>query len=204
MSYYLTATSTSVTFHVTHVDGYDYYRLFLRPFDDDTNMLLNGLGVTMTEDFTFTKEGLDPNTKYAANVYYRVGADTTDAQKVMGTQSIITSSEGSSDRPDDWSWSTTIATGVTVPLSSLGYLAPVSAADWNALCARINEFRVYAGLSETTFTTVSSNQTITQAIVNKVLTAIGEIPGAGALPTTTNALSAAFYIQLATALNAVP
>ena len=76
MSFYLTATDTTITFHVTAVEGRDRYRLFWRLA---TETEANAYTIDTTESFTYTVTGLTPETEYAANVaHWDTSASTTD------------------------------------------------------------------------------------------------------------------------------
>ena len=200
-SYYLTATESSVTFHITAEEGYVYYRLFFRR-TDSTDMILSGkayfAGVPVT--FTHVVNGLEPSTSYTANVYYSTNT-TSPENFVMGAQTIVT--KAASGRPSDWVWTTNIAQGLSVPQYE-GILAPITAQEWNAFTTKINEFRKYQKLAEYTFTTATQGGTITAAIIGEATQAIGGLSGHGAILTASNAILASFWINLAEALNAVP
>ena len=102
------------------------------------------------------------------------------------------------ERPDDWSWWSTISSGSAIA---------ITAAEWNAFTTRINEFREYADLSSYSFTTVSSGTPISYWIVNQARTAISEISGHGSLPSAAvsgGKISASFFNSLASALNSIP
>lgn len=197
-SYSLTATAKTVTFHIDVTAGYTYYRLFIRR-TDSTDMIVSGLPFyDVTEDFAYTVSGLDPNTSYTANVYYSTNS-TVAENTPLGAQSITTASNS---RPSNWAWTTTIAKGATVQKYG-DSLAPITATEWNAFCARINLFREYKSLGVYSFTTVSKGTPMTAKIVNQAITAITAISGHGTLPTPSNAISASFWQQLAAALNAI-
>lgn len=101
-------------------------------------------------------------------------------------------------RPDDWSWDSTIESGSAIT---------ITAVEWNNFCARINEFREYAGLSSYSFTTVRSGTTISATIVNQARTAISEISGHGTLPSAAvsgGVINASFFNTLVSALNSIP
>lgn len=101
------------------------------------------------------------------------------------------------DRPDDWSWNSTIRAGADIA---------ISAPDWNNFCSRINEFRAYAGLSSYSFTTVSRGTVISAAIVNQARTAISAISGHGTLPSAAvpgDEITARFFNTLTSALNSI-
>lgn len=197
MSFYLTATDTTITFHVTAVEGRDRYRLFWRLA---TETEANAYTIDTTESFTYTVTGLTPETEYAANVaHWDTSVSTTD-YILMGAQTITTEA-AQSVRPDDWSWEN-VAAGVPVPTYN-DKLAPVSASEWNGFCARINAFREYKGLSSYSFTTVPAGTSFSAAIAREAIAAIDAIPGAGTTPAQIRPLQAAFWLDLAAALNAI-
>lgn len=196
MSYSLTATATSITFHVTHIDGYNYYRLFLRK-NSDNNMILDGVGITKTGDFTYTASGLEPNVKYVANVYYRVGSDTTDDFIVIGSQTITTPDSDEETRPTNWAWESSISSGS--PIS-------ITATEWNNFCRRINSFRTYIGLGRYSFTEVSSGMKISASICNEAWSAINPIVDNSIMPNKAVAggnMYASFFTKLCNALNSI-
>lgn len=198
-SFSLTATETTVTFHVTYGEGYTYYRLFFRRSDSPGSMLVDGLSFyDVTEDFTYTVYNLTPGTEYAANVYYSTNT-TLPENTPLGAQTITTPLNV---RPSDWSWTTSIVKGATVPKYGES-LAPVTAAEWDLFCSRINTFRAYKGLSAYSFTFVTQGTPMTAVIINQAITAISDIPGHGTLPTPSNAILASFWQELAAALNAI-
>lgn len=77
--------------------------------------------------------------------------------------------KASGERPDDWYWYSTIASGNEIKLSAV---------EWNDFCSRINEFRVYKELPEYgLFQTVSSGDPISASTVNHAVYAIGNMDG---------------------------
>jgi hypothetical protein len=195
--YSLTATSTTITFTIAPDGGYTYYRLFLRR-SDSTDMIVSGTSVTAVGmPVQYTVYWLEPNTEYTANVYYSTDSTTLE-NIVMGAQSIKTNE---SERPSDWEWTTNFVSGASVPKYGES-LAPVTAAEWNAFCETINEFREYKSLPAYSFTAVSRGTPMTAANLNQAIIAISAIPGHGTLPTV-NVTSALFWQRLASALNAV-
>lgn len=196
MSYYMTATDTTITFHVTLVEGRDRYRLFWRL---PSETAANADTVEPFRDFQYTVYGLAPSTTYVVNVAHWDTSVSTEDYILMGAQEITTEAYS---RPDDWSW-LNISKGGVVPKNG-EKIAPVTASEWNSFCARINEFREHKNLSSAyPFTTVSKGMEITNSILSQAIFAISDIPGHGTLPTKKDALSADFWLGLAAALNAV-
>lgn len=74
-------------------------------------------------------------------------------------------------RPQDFNW--------TGGNKTAGNQVVVLASDWNALQARVNEFRVYKALGVTSFTSVSTGNTITAALYNQLANAINPLGSTG-------------------------
>lgn len=202
MSFYLTATSTAIRFHVTVIPGRTYYRLFIR-LSSETEALDTIDIADQTEDFTYKYGPLSPGTSYTCNVGH-FATDPSDGDFVtMGPQTIVTESDQPDQpvRPSDWSWAN-IAAGASVPTYN-GKLAPVSADEWNSFCAQINEFRAYKSMSEYAFTTLTAGTSFSAAIAREAIAAIDAISGAGTTPTQIRPLQAAFWLDLAAALNSI-
>lgn len=103
-----------------------------------------------------------------------------------------------SNRPSDWAWTNVHSAG--------SKCTTLTATEWNSFMSRINEFRVYKGLSNYSFTTVSKGDTFTADIFNAAKTAISEISGHGDMPTSATAGGTVYWTRidaLRTALNAV-
>lgn len=103
-----------------------------------------------------------------------------------------------SNRPSDWAWTNVHSAG--------SKCTTLTATEWNSFMSRINEFRVYKGLSNYGFTTVSKGDTFTADIFNAAKTAISEISGHGDMPTSATAGGVVYWARidaLRTALNAV-
>ena len=199
MSYYLTATSTAIRFHVTVIPGRTYYRLFIRKASETEVMATINIP-DQTADFTYKYGPLSPGTEYVCNVGSFVSDPETESIVMMGAQTITTDAD-QPVRPSDWSWEN-VAAGVSVPTYN-GKLAPVSASEWNSFCARINEFRAYKSMEDYAFTMLTAGTSFSAAIAREAITAIDAIPGAGATPVQIRPLQAAFWLDLAAALNAI-
>lgn len=192
-SYSLYATSDTVTFVVTPGYGYTYYRLFLVDESTETVVLSGYAYYNMTSTFVHVVEGLNPSTTYRANILYSTSTTVIENYS-LGIQRITTEA---SERPDNWAWISTIASGRAVS---------ITAAEWNAFCVRINEFREYKGLSAYSFTTVSKGTKISATICNQAWSAIYAISGHGTMPSAAVAdgpLYASFFTLLASALNSI-
>jgi len=95
-----------------------------------------------------------------------------------------------SERPLNWSWYTSKTSGTNFN---------ITATEWNAFCGRINEFRVYKGLSNYSFTSAVSGNNAQASQINQARTAINamspptSVPssvsgGGNCLPSTVNGL----------------
>lgn len=188
-SYSITnVTSTSVTIYVSGLSSGDSVRFFIRLSSDASDTTVDSTYTASSSTMTQSFSGLAPKTAYAVNVCVD---GTWGSSKTFTTKA-------SGDRPDDWEFTSTIASGAAIALTAV---------EWNDFCIRINEFRTYRELSEATFTIVSSGDPISAAVVNEAVTAISEIPDCGTLPDRAysgDPIAASFFNQLTIALNSVP
>ena len=122
----------------------------------------------------------------------------------------VTIPDDEEERPDKFYWTTSIQTGASVRFDTASNsFRPVTAAEWNAFCSKINEFRRYKGLSEYSFTTVSTGMLFTAAIYNEAVAAINEISDSNkstipyAIRNRTNAIEAENYLILNRNLNLI-
>ena len=100
------------------------------------------------------------------------------------------------DRPDDFSFPSSIRSGAAT--------TTLTASKWNDFCDRVNEFRLYKGMSEYSFTTVHSGDEMTKLIMEEPWLAINGISGHGAMPTRPSigaTIYASYFHDLADALN---
>ena len=194
MGYSIVYDSTSVTFTVEYEKGYDQYRVFIREGGiNETGKTIMDTIYDAVATFTDTCSGLTPNTLYTIN------CRTIGSTGWMGAEEFTTeAADSGEERPEDWSWSSAIAQGVPIE---------ITATDWNNFCATIDEFRVYAGLPEYGFTTVSSGMKISAAICNEAWYAIDAISGHGTMPDIAvrgGDIYASFFTGLRNALNSIP
>lgn len=103
------------------------------------------------------------------------------------------------ERPENWEWESTVQKDA---------LIRIRGEEWNNFTSRINEFRLYSGMEEATFTDAIGGVTkIGATICNQAYDAIYYIEYRGALPTKAvknTPISASFFNKLMTALNAIP
>lgn len=197
-NFVLGRTSNSVTAYVTPGNGYTYYELELR--DTSGNIKTTAFDYKVSA-FTYTFTGLLPSTTYYVQLLYGSDKEDTGVEFTAGWQMAITDAPPEPTRPSNWSWQN-IAAGVSVPKSGEA-LAPTTAAEWNSFCSRINAFRQYKDMSNYSFTSLTSGTAFSSAIARQAMTAISEISGHGTLPDKIEPLKAAFWLSLASSLNAV-
>ena len=116
-----------------------------------------------------------------------------------------TGCEVASQRPDNWTWSSTVASGATVGTYN-GVPAYLTAKEWNNFTARINSFRTYKKLSTVSFTSAVAGSSMTAAQVNSARTAINAMSPSVAVPAAVNqgqAITAAFINGLSNSLNSI-
>jgi hypothetical protein len=178
---------TLVWFGVAYAD---YYELDYRVQGSGTwsvwNSSIGGTSSTVT--------GLTNGQPYE----FRVRAYVSDYGSWTGFSGTVVATPGL--RPSNFSWTTAKIAGQNIN---------VTAAEWTALCTRINEFRVYKSLTNYSFTPVTTNvTTITAAIVNQAVTAISAMSPPISPPSTVTAgvttITASFFNGLVSSLNSIP
>lgn len=190
-SYGISYTALSVTFTVTGLYSGQAVRFYVRTLDNVQviDQQATAAGTSITRTFS----GLSASTAYVANAGTVSGITTA----WIGPQQFTTPSEGGggASRPANWSWWSAIYSGGP---------CRISAGEWNAFCARINEFRSYMGLSDYWFTTVYSGGLIYADLVNQAWTAISQMSGyLPAQAVSGGQVSASFFNGLAAALNSI-
>lgn len=190
-------TSTTVWIRITGVSRGDTIRVFVRLASEPSDITYNKEDLEATSSTFKLKidnnsdgiyHDLEPDTEYLVN--YKVNGGNW-----LGAVKFTTKSEA--QRPWDWAWWSTIRQGGKIGLS---------AGEWNEFTNRINEFRLYQGLSEYNFTYVSRGDPIAASVVNEAYYAIQSLSGHGTLPSrarTGRAITAAFFNDLKDALNYV-
>lgn len=145
-----------------------------------------------------TFSGLNPATTHTvgARVWYKtVSGGSYDASVALTDEIFSTLAP---TRPTNFSWSTSKTSGGAFNLTST---------QWNNFTTKINEFRTYKGMPNTSFTTAYLGSSFSAAIYNQARTSIGQISGAGTLPAqgyTGSLIYASYLNDLVSALNAIP
>lgn len=147
-------------------------------------------GFTMSNSASWTSDA--NNTSLIADSVYWVGVRAYDN---AGRSTVVSQSVTFKlTRPSNWEWVTTKTSGANFSLT---------AAEWNGFTARINQFRLYKGLSQYSFTTVVSGNTIFASQINEAVIAIRAM--ATELPSQVSggAATASFINSLRTTLNSI-
>lgn len=197
------ATGTSITVRLSGLDAsyqanmgtsklprHNSYKVSCR---GSTRMLSKGSG---GNSGTAAFGGLSPGTEYDFT-----GTVSFTDLKGNTTNVIIEGSCSTEDdvRPDNWFWWSTVAPGQPIALS---------AAEWNAFCGRIDEFRVYTGRDVWPgWLPVGSGTDISADIVNEARRAIAPMGPTAPLPPWVNpgdTIKAFYFNTLRAYLNSVP
>ena len=190
-SYSISVSGKTVTFDITGLGVGEIIYFFVRyePAPADGSMLVdadhNGGGpYTATGDrFTQSFSVLSPGRSYTVNV--QVGDVRLGAQTFTVKESV---------RPTDWSWVGILYAGC--PYENL------TAEAWNRFEDRIDEFRLYKGLTAYGFTRAVRGMTLLVTLFSEAEMAISGIPGHGTVPTGRE-MAMTYFNGLAAALNAV-
>ena len=184
-------TSTTAWIKVYNLHSGDTVRVFARLYSNSSNTTYDKKVTVTSSTYTVEITDLSPSTKYLVNVQINGASNPW-----LGGKSFTTSA--AAKRPWDWAWWSTVTKGGKIGLT---------AQEWNEFCGRINEFRIYDGLSAYSFTKVYSGDPISASIVTQARTAISSISGHGTLPSRVysgDMITAYYFNQLVAALNAVP
>lgn len=99
-------------------------------------------------------------------------------------------------RPNNFSFPDTIVSGAST--------TTLKASKWNEFQNRIKEFQAYKGVTQTSFSSVSTGDEMTTSLMRKVWNAINNIPGHGTMPdypVQGEIIYASWFPELAKALN---
>jgi hypothetical protein len=157
--------SDSATVTWTGGNNHSYYRV---------NMKVNGSTQVWQQvtSKTATFNNLQPNTTYTACVF---GCERTNNCSAEVCSAAFTTDQSL----DAWEWSIPITANAPVYQTTkvgndyIAYIIP--ATEWNQFTAKINELRVAKGLSNYSFTQVSSGTNFTYQIMNQAITALNQI-----------------------------
>lgn len=161
---------------------------------------LNGVSQGYVTSTTFTFTNLTPLTTYGfyveaynGYVYSNTGlvlAQFTTTDKV---------------RPNNWTWEYTIAAGQPFYSQSGSSVFIMRASHWNEFTARINQFRVYKGLANYSFTTALTSHTPTQIknCINQAITAINAMGFSQAQVSSGGDVAASTFITMRNNLNSI-
>jgi len=134
-------------------------------------------------DYSFSEwwTGLDPDHYYAVHTAVQTSDTTWWALNDIWDW---TDPAPPDPRPSNWSWTTSIYAGAPMTVTTDRKIQVMPASEWNAFTSRINEFRNYKGLSNYSFTTVSSGGTFWYWIFNQARTAINDMSPPTSVPPT--------------------
>jgi hypothetical protein len=204
-----TETSISVSTNVSQ-GNWSFVRVWYRLIGGSWNSIVL-TNPTTSGDIT----GLSNATQYEikASSFYTVNGvdlESRDSSGGIGYSASLFITTGGG-RPNNWAWSYNISSGQNVYQINGKDIIIMPATEWNNFTTRINQFRVYKGLSNYAFTTVSSGTTFTRTIINEALTAIRNMSthftGGNAVPSNRivgqEILVASYYQQMRDALNSI-
>lgn len=197
----------SATLTVSVGDGYDRFEVFVRTGGaGETGTTVYDNVFIVASSFSVTVEDLEPETTYSCNVRSLIGDDIYTGVW-GGTVTFTTPAEGKG--PDFWEWWSDLRSGQEMAWAAGGALRfVISAEEWNAFCANINEVRVWAGYSSYSFTRARAGTTpVSAAAVNEAIEAINEMDPAESPPPAVHAgrtaITADFFLWLRDAINSV-
>lgn len=167
------------------------FRLYVGTKDGGSGTLLAS-GFTNSFNNTWAQDA--NGNPLVANAYYWVGVrayDANDNESTLLSQQI----QYKIARPSDWNWYTSKVQGQNINLT---------ADEWNDFCARINQFRIYRGHGEITFTSAVKGQPMTAAQINQARTAINTMAAIPSVVTSGYDTSVSYINNLRTTLNSIP
>lgn len=204
-SYSTTAhVNVAPTLNFSNLDGLNAYTATFSAYDED--------GLRATNTYSLQISGPD-NTSYGTAVYvsntaqntnlnYTFQKDSTGANFVVGktyTVRIILydssnlsteatrSKAHTKSRPANFAWTTAKTSGTVIN---------VTAAEWNTLIDKVNEFQEYKGVTRTVMTKVSSGDIFYFSNFNEVRNAINTLTPPTAPPATVASLGTIYAADL--------
>lgn len=141
------ATSTSIKVLVSGwPSGTGFIRFYIGTVTSD--MPYHGyedVGEDLSCVYTFS--GLEPDTAYYIKISPR--AATTEQEALESATTVLMYTEPEvTERPRNWSWTSTVSKGAEMPYTRSGntvYVKPLMAAEWNRFIDRIMDFLEYTG-----------------------------------------------------------
>ena len=198
-------TNTSITARIIDPGEYSYFSWSLRTADGGTT--LQSYGYSLARSVTFS--GLTPATTYRV---YMSWSHSTSGENYYDYEYVTTQAvEPPPERPENWSWSSTVYKGASVSLTTIGEkqyeAAYLTASEWNAFWDRLMEFARYKGLSVSgTPNRVSPGDPMLASQANDARTMISLFDPTVELPAEVSPgskITAAFINGLANSLNSV-
>lgn len=197
-----TAETTSITARVTNKGEYSYFSWSLRTSSGTVIQSPTAYSTATSKTYT----GLTPGTTYRV---YLSWSHSTTGEGNYDYEYVTTLEEAT--RPANWSWSSTVRKGASVPLTTIGEeqyeAAYLTASEWNAFWDRLIEFARYKGLSVTgTPNRVSAGDPMLASQANDARTMISLLGPTVELPAEVSSgskITAAFINGLANSLNSV-
>ena len=199
------SNNTSITARITDPDEFSYFSWSLRTADGNTTLQSRGYSLARTVTFG----GLTPATTYRV---YMSWSHSTSGEGNYDYEYVTTQAvEPPPERPENWSWSSTVRKGASVPLTTVGEkqyeAAYLTASEWNAFWDRLIEFARYKGLSVSgTTNRVSPGDPMLASQANDARTMISLLEPTVELPaeiSSESMITAEFINGLANSLNSV-
>lgn len=134
-----------------------------------------------------TVSGLSPGTTYTLYAF----AKADDANYYPAGSATITTI---SNRPADWSWYTSKISGGNFSLT---------ASEWNAFTARINQFRTYKGLGTYGFSTAYSGNPVYAYMFNEARNAISSMASVMSTVSSNQDILANYLNSIRDSLNSI-
>lgn len=187
---------TQDTIDIRVADGMTGNWDYIRVYAYDNNIFPTYKDITKAQYTSgirvVTWTNLTAGVTYKFNAHTKYTYNNTDLSSVYWSNDLYVTT---SARPQNFAWDIPKVSGGAWP----------TAAEWNGLTARINEFRSYKGLSAYSFTTGYSGNPLTAAMFNQARNAIADMSTTG-LPGVKNAgemLYASDLNALVSCLNAI-
>ena len=166
-------TSTSISIQIANgmIGNWDYIRVYA--YNHDINPSYKDISKIDYDNGTriVTWTGLTTDLEYKFNAVTYFTINETLLQSAYWSNDLYVTA---SSRPDNFSWDTPKVQGENINLT---------ATEWTNLQYKINQFRLYKGLGNYSFTTVVSEGIFYASLFNEVRNKIGDMNTVG-LPST--------------------